>query len=88
MLSILIDSAKVGTQEYFAQEVERYTEFVKTSAASEDGGEVLVPGEIEARNRTQRLAEGLDMDETTWGQLVGAAEDTGVDPSVIEAATP
>lgn len=88
MLSILIDPAKVGTQEYFAQEVERYTEFVKTSAPSEDGGEVLVPGEIEARNRTQRLAEGLDMDETTWGQLVGAAEDTGVDPSVIEAATP
>jgi len=28
------------------------------------------------------------LDETTWGQLVGAAEDTGVDPSVIEAATP
>ena len=43
---------------------------------------------LQARNRAQRLAEGLDMDETTWGQLVGAAEDTGVDPSVIEAATP
>lgn len=88
MLSILIDPDKLGTREYFTGEIQRYADFVKSSRPVEEGGEVLVPGEIEMKNRAQRLSEGIDLDERTWGELVATAKETGVDPAVALAATP
>ena len=86
MLSILIDPDKIGTREYFNAEVQRYVEFVKSSRPQEDGGEVLVPGDMEQRNRAKRLAEGIDLDENTWHQLVDTAKATNVDQDLIDTA--
>jgi uncharacterized oxidoreductase len=41
-------------------------------------GEILVPGEPEARSRARRLREGIELDDTTWGQLVATGESLGV----------
>ena len=88
MLSILIDPEKIGAHDFFFAEVERYVKFVKSSRPMEDGGEVLVPGDIEQRNRAQRLADGIELDEKTWEQLVDTAKETNVAQNVVDAARP
>ena len=52
-----------------------------------DGGEVLVPGEVEARSRQQSAEAGLCFDETTWAQCVDAAKSVGMSTAEIEALT-
>ncbi|MFT5527789.1 MAG: putative oxidoreductase [Pirellulaceae bacterium] len=86
MLSVFIDPTKLTTQDMFGEEVTRYISFVKSSRPATPGGQVLVPGEIEIQNHTQRLAEGIDLDEKTWGEIVQTAQNADVDPALIEAA--
>jgi len=86
MLSVYIDPAKLPTKDTFSQEIARYIEFVKTSRPNTAGGKVLVPGDLEAQNQAQRMAEGIELDDATWGQIVKTAEEGGVDAEVIAAA--
>ena len=54
-------------------EARRFIDWVKASPPVE-GGEVLVPGEVEARSRRETTEAGLSFDQTTWTQCVGAAK--------------
>ena len=38
-----------------------------------------MPGEVEQRTRAQRLRDGIDLDATTWAQVVAAARSLGLD---------
>ena len=44
-----------------------------------------MPGDLEASRQAKRLAEGIELDDTTWNQIVKTAEDVGVDSEQIEA---
>ena len=85
MLSVYIDPEKLVTQDAFHEEVNRYIEFVKSSRSSSPDGKVLVPGDLEASRQAKRLAEGIELDDTTWNQIVKTAEDVGVDSEQIKA---
>lgn len=85
MLSIYVDPAKLQSPGELFDEIRRYIDFVKSSRPVDPRGEVLVPGEIENRNRTVRR-QGLELDDTTWEQIVQAAKSVGVEDSLIEAA--
>ena len=85
MLSIYVDPAKLQTPGALFEEIRRYVDFVKTSRPTDPNGEVLVPGEVENRNRAER-GNGLELDDTTWGQIVDAARSVGVEDELIEAA--
>ena len=87
MLTVLIDPVRLPTHDTFGREVCRYVDFVKSSRPSKPGGQVLVPGEIERQNLARRLGEGIELDEATWDQIVEAAREHGIDPSLIDAAT-
>ena len=78
MLSIVFDPSKVQDAGAFHGECERFIEYVKSSRTVAPGGEILVPGEIEARNRTEGLRRGIDLDETSWKNLEQVARDCGV----------
>jgi uncharacterized oxidoreductase len=41
--------------------------------------EILMPGEIEAREEERRRREGIDIDDETWRHLIAAARDLGID---------
>ena len=41
--------------------------------------EILVPGEPESRNRGQREAGGVFVDEPTWKQMTEAAAKLGIE---------
>jgi uncharacterized oxidoreductase len=70
MLSVILDRRFFLPGDEFHREVERFISFVRTSRKAAPGGEILMPGEIERRTRARRLEEGIELDETTWGQIV------------------
>jgi uncharacterized oxidoreductase len=77
MLTVVFDPAVFGPESAFADEVARLAAWVK-SAATVAGGEVLMPGDIEARARARRLKDGIEIAETTWAEFVATAADVGV----------
>ncbi|MBX9787596.1 MAG: malate/lactate/ureidoglycolate dehydrogenase [Pirellulales bacterium] len=78
MLSIVIDPARVQPRQSFVSEVERFVAEVKTSRTVTPDGEILYPGEPEARCRAKRQAEGIPLDDTTWSQLARVAAEFDV----------
>jgi uncharacterized oxidoreductase len=78
MLSIILDPSVLRSDAAFAAEVERFIAWVKSSRTVSDAGEVLMPGEVEDRTKVARLRDGIDLDGTTWSQIVEAAASVGV----------
>jgi len=78
MFSILLDPSHFQTDEYFAAEIQRFIAWVKSSAKTTPDGAILMPGEIEERTKVQRLRDGIDVDATTWSQIVETAKMVGL----------
>ena len=73
MLSIYLTPERFLSRDAFSREVERFVEFVRSSRLATPDGEILMPGEVESRTRGRRLAAGIELDDTTWGQIVETA---------------
>jgi uncharacterized oxidoreductase len=78
MLSIILDVSRFQDDAAFGVEIRRFAAWVKSSAKAAPNGEILLPGEIEERTKGQRLREGIDIDETTWSQVVEVARGLGL----------
>ena len=78
MLSIYLDPTFFQKDRDFAAEIERFITWVKSSARTTPSGDILMPGEIEERTKAQRSRDGIDIDETTWSQIVGAGKAVGL----------
>lgn len=78
MLSIYLDPARFQDDALFRAEIARFVDWVRSSEKVAVDGEILMPGEIEERTRARRLREGLDIEETTWRQIVATATEVGV----------
>ena len=77
MLSIYLDPQHFGTAG-FAARARDYVHYMKASRPVRPGGEVLVPGEPEARTRAARLQHGIPLQPQTWAALLATAESVGV----------
>lgn len=84
MLSIFIDPGFFQDDAAFNEELTRFIAWVKSSAKSTPGGDILMPGEIEERTKAQRLKNGIDIDETTWAQILETAKAVGVTAETIK----
>ncbi|MBI4600671.1 MAG: malate/lactate/ureidoglycolate dehydrogenase [Planctomycetes bacterium] len=78
MLSIVLEPDFFLQRRELFVEIDRFVRFVKSSRVAAPGGEILVPGELEARTRAKRLVEGIELDATTWGQIVETCRGLGV----------
>ncbi len=85
MLSIFIDQRQMPLDDFFGSEVTRYIDFVKSSRTATGDGEILVPGEVEARNERERRELGIELDDTTIQQIVDTASAADVEASLIDA---
>ncbi len=85
MLSIYIAPAVYDASGGVAREARRFVDFVKASAPVNAGEPVLMPGDVERRNRAQRLANGVTIDDKTWADLVAAAVSVGIDADQAQA---
>jgi uncharacterized oxidoreductase len=77
MLSVYLDPQKFAGGDFHAR-ARAYAEYVKASRPVAPGGEVLVPGEPEARMRAKRLAEGVPLQAQTWEAICATARSLGV----------
>jgi uncharacterized oxidoreductase len=78
MLSIYLDASFFQKDADFAAEIQRFIAYVKSSAKVTPTGDILMPGEIEERTKAQRSRDGIEIDATTWGQLVETAKGLGI----------
>lgn len=74
MLSIYLDPDRFAQHEDFQREIARFIAYVKSSKTTAPNGEILMPGELESRNRTARSRDGIILDDMTWHQIKSVAE--------------
>jgi len=78
MLSVAFNPAMFGGADFFSADISRLGAWATASPPLTPDAPVLLPGEIEARTRTDRLEKGIPVDEETWRQLETTAESVGV----------
>ena len=78
MLSIFFDPTFFLPANGFSEEIDSFITHVKSSRTVMPDGEILMPGEPEARARARNLREGIEIDDTTWGQIVATGKSLGV----------
>jgi uncharacterized oxidoreductase len=74
MLSIVIDPARLSTRDSMMAEIDDMISWVKSAKPAHQDLPVLVAGEPEQLARAARIAKGIEIDDTTWGQLSDIAQ--------------
>ena len=69
-IMIAIDPAKGNTSERTEEIVNKILADIKTSVPAREGGEVLYPGEMEARNIDDFTANGIPVVEEVWNSIL------------------
>lgn len=78
MLTFILDPDTIGDRARFEQELVDLIGYVKDTRPAPGYDQVLVPGEPERIARAARTANGIDIDDTTWSQILSAAESVGI----------
>jgi uncharacterized oxidoreductase len=78
MLSVIVDPDALGDRRRLLDEIEALIAYVKSARPRAGFDEVLVPGEPERRRRAERLANGIEVDERTWAEILAAARSVGL----------
>ncbi len=84
MLTILIDPARLGTAEAFAQETRAFLDWLRRSPPAAGIDKVRIAGEPERETKAKRDREGIPVDETTWSEILAAGEKLGVSAAAID----
>ena len=79
MLTILIDPAKLGTQDKFEQEALAFVAWLQAGPVAPGFDAVQIAGEPERAYRAQREVQGIAIDGQTWSEIVAAARKVGVE---------
>lgn len=77
MLSIYLDPNHFGAA-HFAQTARDFAEYVRATTPMHPGGEVLAPGDAEARIRTARLGDGIPLQADTWSAIQATGDALGL----------
>ena len=85
MLSVLLDPALLTERAAFEAEALAFLDWVQASPPREGFDAVQVAGDPERAYRAQRVAGGVPVDSTTWGEILAAAGKLGVDPGAVNA---
>jgi LDH2 family malate/lactate/ureidoglycolate dehydrogenase len=77
MMALRVDAFR--SLDEFSQAVDRRLGEIKAVPPSQGHGEVLIPGEPEARTRAKRMQTGIPVAEDTWAKILDTASRYGVD---------
>jgi uncharacterized oxidoreductase len=78
MFAVLVDPARLAGLEWFRREVDGFVDYVKGSPPADAAQPVLVPGDPERLARAHREREGIEVDATTWTEILEAGEKVGL----------
>ncbi len=84
MLSVVIDPDAFGGREGFEAEAEAMLDYIRTTPPAEGVDRVRLPGDPERESVAQRLADGIPIDDATWGQIKEAALSVGLDAEAFD----
>ena len=87
LLGIFIDPERIDPEHFFDSEINRYIAYVKDTRPAAGTAEVLVPGEVEARTRAERLKNGVPLPDDVWATIVAAARSVGINDTAIADAS-
>ena len=85
MFTIAIDPARLVSLPQLKSEIDAVIDHFKGSPPADPSLPVLVPGEPERISKAARSEKGIPIDQTTWGELKGTAESTGLGAAKFEA---
>ena len=74
MMTIAIDPGAMAGSAFFDLDAAGLATWMRSARPATPEGEILLPGEIEARTRARRLAGGIPLDDATRAQIVAAAD--------------
>ena len=78
MLTILIDPARLGTQDSFEREAVEFVNWLKAGPVAPGFDAVKIAGDPERATRALRQVEGITVDDQTWREIVNAGSKVGV----------
>ncbi|MCC7360072.1 MAG: Ldh family oxidoreductase [Anaerolineales bacterium] len=76
---LALDPDKFCGRARFQELVDDLAAYVVGAPPLAEGGQVVLPGQLDFRTRARRLAEGLPLPETTWRQIEQAAAALNLD---------
>lgn len=82
MLSFIVDPERLGTAAHLAQEARAFADWVKASPPSRETA-VMLPGDPERASRERRSREGIQIDATTWAELLAAGARLGLEEAAM-----
>ena len=85
MISIVIDPARLGTQNAFAKDAKSFLAWLRASRVAPGHDRVRVAGEPEREYRAKREREGIPVDAETWKEIAAAAAKLKLDPGRVDA---
>ncbi|HXJ84315.1 MAG TPA: malate/lactate/ureidoglycolate dehydrogenase [Candidatus Methylomirabilis sp.] len=78
MFAVLVDPARLAGVDWLRREIDGFVEYVKASPPADPTAPVLVPGDPERKAHEERLRSGIDVDGTTWEEILAAGEQMGL----------
>ena len=78
----VFDPGRFGPLDEFRAAVSEVAVRVRSAVPAEGFSEVVMPGDLELRERKRREIEGCEIDETTWEKLVSDARRFGLSESL------
>ena len=78
MLSIIIDPAAVGDLQAFDDEVSAMIDYIYASTPADGTEKVLIPGDPEQITKAAREANGVDIDDNSWSDVLRSGEAAGL----------
>jgi hydroxycarboxylate dehydrogenase B len=85
MLSIVIDPARLGTEQRLVSDSKSFLAWLRASRAAPGHDHVRIAGEPEREYRAKRERDGIPVDDETWKEIRAAAGKLKLDPQRIEA---
>jgi uncharacterized oxidoreductase len=79
MLTIVIDPERLVERSWMAGQIDAMIAYAKGSPAADPSAPVLVAGDPERLRAAERRAAGIEVDDTTWTEIVAAAASVGLD---------
>ncbi|MGC3987864.1 MAG: malate/lactate/ureidoglycolate dehydrogenase [Pseudorhodoferax sp.] len=77
MLTVLIDPARLGTQQAFEQEANAFVDWLRQGPVGQGHDAVRIAGEPERAARVARAKAGITVDDATWQEIVEAGRKVG-----------
>jgi len=78
LFMVVVDIGRFVSPQNFRSEVDDLIRYIKTSPPIQPGGEILYPGEPEARTEAERRQKGIFVEDETWRQIEQAARELKV----------